>query len=255
MVAAGFGPAERPGRERGPLVDQLALARRHERRGGCMRRGLHARSRARSRPRRACRLAGRGRGRQAQKPAAVGDGVKTGQLSVQMFNYGGYISTVAARGGQPRHRGLRRCRRPPPSTPPACRAERLERAVRVPAVQGRHRHRAVRPCGLPGRQRHRGPHGVPRADGQVPPARRRLARQHERGELGRARQRREDPRRRLHRLRRRRRSRHQHLRRDAGERQGAQPARQAVRRGRRRPGVHPQPHGRVRPQVRRRTAC
>ena len=28
----------------------------------------------------------------AQKPASVGDGVKTGQLSVQLFNYGTYIS-------------------------------------------------------------------------------------------------------------------------------------------------------------------
>ena len=35
---------------------------------------------------------------QAQRPASVGDGVPTGQSSVQLFNYGGYISTGANTG-------------------------------------------------------------------------------------------------------------------------------------------------------------
>ena len=34
----------------------------------------------------------------AQKPEKVGDGVKTGQLGVQLFNYGGFITTAAASG-------------------------------------------------------------------------------------------------------------------------------------------------------------
>ena len=42
-------------------------------------------------------LAGAGAA-QAQRPASVGDGVPTGQGSVQLFNYGGYISTGADTG-------------------------------------------------------------------------------------------------------------------------------------------------------------
>jgi sugar phosphate isomerase/epimerase len=42
-------------------------------------------------------LAGAGAA-QAQRPASVGDGVPTGQGSVQLFNYGGYISTGANTG-------------------------------------------------------------------------------------------------------------------------------------------------------------
>ena len=42
-------------------------------------------------------LAGAGAA-QAQRPATVGDGVPTGQLSVQMFNYGGYISNGGSTG-------------------------------------------------------------------------------------------------------------------------------------------------------------
>lgn len=61
---------------------------------------------------------------QAQRPASVGDGVPTGQLSVQMFNYGSYISNGSATGAANPITGV--------STPcltsstVACRLERLE---------------------------------------------------------------------------------------------------------------------------------
>ena len=186
---------------------------------------------------------------QAQRPEKLGDGIKTGQLGVQMFNYGGYISNGGNTGAANPITGvLGRLRDVDDDGVPA-RAAR--EPVQVPPVGGRDQHRAVRPRRFPGEHRHRGSAGLPRADGQVRPPRRRLARLHERGPVGHARRRREDPRRRLHRLGRRRRSGHRHLRRHARQRPGAQPHGQEGGRGRRRPRVHPQPHGRVRPQVRR----
>ena len=80
---------------------------------------------------------------QAQKPASVGDGVKTGQLSVQMFNYGGYINNGGGTGAANPVTGVSAACLT--STTPACRAERLERLFAFLAVQGRHGHRAVRP--------------------------------------------------------------------------------------------------------------
>ena len=62
---------------------------------------------------------------QAQKPASVGDGVKTGQLSVQMFNYGGYINNGGGTGAANPVTGVSAACLT--STTPACRAERLER--------------------------------------------------------------------------------------------------------------------------------
>ena len=37
----------------------------------------------------------------AQKPASVGDGIKTGQMGVQLFNYGGFISNGGGLGPNP----------------------------------------------------------------------------------------------------------------------------------------------------------
>ena len=61
----------------------------------------------------------------AQKPASVGDGVKTGQLSVQMFNYGGYISSGANTGPANPVTGVSEACAT--ATTPECRLERLER--------------------------------------------------------------------------------------------------------------------------------
>ena len=186
----------------------------------------------------------------AQKPASVGDGVKTGQLSVQMFNYGGYISNGGNTGPANPVTGVSAACAT--STTPQCRLERLERLFAFLESKGVTSVELFGHAGFPadtdiaGLQAYRalldkyhlhagGWHGS-----------------HERGQLGRARERREDPRRRLHRLRRRRRPGHRHLRRGARERERAQPPGQEVRRGRRRPGVHPQPRAGVRSPVRRR---
>ena len=61
---------------------------------------------------------------QAQRPATVGDGVPTGQLSVQMFNYGGYISNGGGTGAANPITGVSAgCLT---SSTVACRLERLE---------------------------------------------------------------------------------------------------------------------------------
>ena len=138
----------------------------------------------------------------AQRPASAGDGVPTGQGSVQMFNFGGFINNGggvtggstggtktaaelginianAAAGTQLRHgdaAGL-------PQQPP-------RRAVRLPVRRGPRQRRDVRLVRLPGQQRHRRPHHAPRAARQEQPALRRLARRHDRVRLARARQRR-----------------------------------------------------------------
>ena len=136
----------------------------------------------------------------AQKPEKVGDGVKTGQLGVQLFNYGGFISNGGGLGPNPPALNISPgCTT---STSAECRWERLERLFALPGVQGRHERRALRPRELPGQRRHREPGPLSRAARQVRAARRRLARRHERGQLGRSHRRREDPRRRLPRLRR-----------------------------------------------------
>ena len=157
-----------------------------------------------------------------------------------MFNYGGYISNGGGTGPANPVTGVSPAlrdvddRRVPPRAP-----ERLFAFLRV---QGRDEHRALRPRRLPGRQPTSRASGLPRAARQVRPARRRLARRHERDRLGRTRS---PPRRSSapttsapaaspprasaptpHTL---------------ATAAGAQPARQAVRRGRPRPGVLPQP--------------
>ena len=68
-------------------------------------------------------LAGAGAA-QAQRPATVGDGVPTGQLSVQMFNYGSYISNGGSTGAANPITGVSAgCLT---SSTVACRLERLE---------------------------------------------------------------------------------------------------------------------------------
>ena len=77
---------------------------------------MHGRSPARRRPLAGLSLFGAGAA-QAQRPEKLGDGIKTGQLGVQMFNYGGYISsggnTGAANPITGVSRGLRDRRRRP----------------------------------------------------------------------------------------------------------------------------------------------
>ena len=65
---------------------------------------------------------------QAQRPEKLGDGIKTGQLGVQMFNYGGYISNGGNTGERRQSRSARRLWRPAPPVDdaPECRLERLE---------------------------------------------------------------------------------------------------------------------------------
>ena len=61
---------------------------------------------------------------QAQRPASVGDGVPTGQLSVQMFNYGSYLSNGSATGAANPITGVSTACLT--SSTVACRLERLE---------------------------------------------------------------------------------------------------------------------------------
>ena len=69
---------------------------------------------------------------EAQRPEKLGDGVKTGQLGVQMFNYGTFISNGGNTGAALPITGLREECLVGPTTPgsprvsDACRAERLE---------------------------------------------------------------------------------------------------------------------------------
>ena len=129
----------------------------------------------------------------------VGNGIKTGQMGVQLFNYGGFISNGGGLGATPpraEHPGRLRHvdeLRLPLGSPGG--------AVRLPPLRGRHERRALRPPELPGQHRLRRPRPLPRAARRVRPARRRLARQHERDGLGHAHRRGQDPRRGLPRLR------------------------------------------------------
>ena len=198
----------------------------------------------------------------------VGDGIKTGQMGVQLFNYGGFINNG---GGQTSNDQSTTPPTPLPSpvvigrpecaqggaqaTSADCRNYRLDILFEFLRAQGRHQRRAVRPLQLPGQRRHPGPAGLPREARRVRAARRRLARRHERGELGHPHHRGQDPRRRLHRLRRLPRPGHRQLRQHARHRRGPQPARQALGRGRPRPGVLPQPPGGVQRTSTSTTAC
>jgi sugar phosphate isomerase/epimerase len=69
-------------------------------------------------------LAGATAAQAQDPPASVGDGIKTGQMSVQMFNYGSYLSSGGSTGPANPITGVSdACLT---STTPACRAERLE---------------------------------------------------------------------------------------------------------------------------------
>ena len=112
---------------------------------------------------------------QAQRPESVGDGVKTGQLSVQMFNYGGYLNNGGNTGAPNPVTGVSdACLT---STTDACRRERLEGLFAFLQSKGVTSIELFGHAGFPAEHRHPGPAGVPRAAGQVRPARRRLARQ------------------------------------------------------------------------------
>jgi hypothetical protein len=70
----------------------------------------------------------------AQKPEKVGDGVKTGQLGVQLFNYGGFISNGGGLGPNPPALNISPgCTT---STSSECRWERLERLFAYLASKG-----------------------------------------------------------------------------------------------------------------------
>jgi sugar phosphate isomerase/epimerase len=62
---------------------------------------------------------------QAQRPASLGDGIKTGQLGTQLFNYGGYISNGGNTGAANPVTGVSAACATSTST--ECRLERLER--------------------------------------------------------------------------------------------------------------------------------
>ena len=70
----------------------------------------------------------------AQKPEKVGDGAKTGQLGVQLFNYGGYISNGGGLGPNPPAMGVSTACLT--STTSECRWERLERLFAYLASKG-----------------------------------------------------------------------------------------------------------------------
>jgi len=70
----------------------------------------------------------------AQKPEKVGDGVKTGQLGVQLFNYGGFISNGGGLGPNPP--ALNIAAGCATSTSAECRWERLERLFAYLASKG-----------------------------------------------------------------------------------------------------------------------
>ena len=38
---------------------------------------------------------------QAQRPASTGDGIPTGQMGVQLFNYGGWLNNAGGQGAAP----------------------------------------------------------------------------------------------------------------------------------------------------------
>ena len=101
--------------------------------------------------------------RRRSVPEKTGDGVPTGQGSVQLFNYGGYISNGGGTGrlaaSRPLHRSL--AARPDGSSCATadrrteCRWNRLDALFAFLRSQGPRQRRAVRPRRLPGQQRHR----------------------------------------------------------------------------------------------------
>ena len=107
----------------------------------------------------------------AQRPEKLGDGVKTGQLSVQMFNYGGYISSGGNTGAANPVTGVSEACLTATTTP--CRYERLEGLFAFLPVKGVTSIELFGHAGLPGQHRHRRrvrPPQLPRADGRVRPA-------------------------------------------------------------------------------------
>ena len=146
----------------------------------------------------------------------VGDGIKTGQMGVQLFNYGGFINNGGGQTGNdqrpPRPRHCRPGRIPDPVRPGRCR--RHDRRLPLPIASTccstflRPRASPTSSCSATPASRPRPPTPgprplrLPRDARRLRAARRRLARRHERGQLGHPRHRGEDPRRRLHRLRR-----------------------------------------------------
>jgi sugar phosphate isomerase/epimerase len=70
----------------------------------------------------------------AQKPEKVGDGIKTGQMGVQLFNYGGFISNGGGLGANPPAMGVSAACAT--STSSDCRWERLERLFAYLASKG-----------------------------------------------------------------------------------------------------------------------
>ena len=150
---------------------------------------MHGRSPARRRPLQACRSLGAGaargptpgeaRRRRQDRPAGRPD-VQLRHVHLQRRQHRGCAADHRAPRGVPGRTHDPRL---------AARLGRVPRRaargpVQVPAVGGRHQHRALRPRELPGQRQHRRAPGVPRADGQVRPARGRLARLHERGPAG-----------------------------------------------------------------------
>jgi sugar phosphate isomerase/epimerase len=70
----------------------------------------------------------------AQKPASVGDGIRTGQMGVQLFNYGGFINNGGGLGTPPPDMGVSTACLT--STTSECRWERLERLFAFLAARG-----------------------------------------------------------------------------------------------------------------------
>ena len=129
----------------------------------------------------------------AQRPASTGDGIPTGQASVQMFNYGGYISSGGNTGAanpinpadiKPASDGsscLTSVASGPNQDPQPrlgeCQRNRVEALFAFLQRKGVTSIEMFGHADLPGGERRAGESGLPRAAGQVRPARRRPARQ------------------------------------------------------------------------------
>ena len=124
----------------------------------------------------------------------VGDGIKTGQMGVQLFNYGGFINNG---GGQTSNDQSTTPPTPLPSpivigrpecaqggaaaTTPDCRTYRLGILFDFLRQRGVTNVELFGHSGFPASTRHRGPDGLPRHARRLRAPRRRLARRHERG--------------------------------------------------------------------------
>ena len=87
---------------------------------------------------------------QAQKPANVGNGIKTGQMGVQLFNYGGFINNGGGAGANPPAMGVSpAC---VTSTTSECRWERLERLFAYLQSKGVTNVELFGPLELPGQR-------------------------------------------------------------------------------------------------------